>query len=66
MQQFTQQQYSQSYCSITHIHTVTSHLVTHKHHALIQTAADLHLFIQQHLYSNITATLQQLTLQHNL
>ena len=56
MQQFTQQHYSQSYCSITHVHTATSHLVTHKRHALIQAAADLRLFMQQHLYSSITAT----------
>ena len=66
MQQLTQQHYSQSYCSITHIHTANSHLVTHKRHALIQAAAaDLHLFMQQHLYRSIyTAVLQQLTLQH--
>ena len=56
MEQFTQQHYSQSYCSITHVHTATLHLVTHKHHTLIQAAADLHLFMQQHLYSSITAT----------
>ena len=58
IQQFTQQHYSQSCSSITHAHTATSHLVTHKRHALIQAAADLHLriyaaaFIQQH-YSNL-------------
>ena len=36
----TQQHYTQLYCSITHAHTATSHLVTQKPRTLNQAAAD--------------------------